>query len=153
VLTLALRPAIGGGHGKNGGPILGDIYDAWRAQDLDWLASYLPNDFCHVMHIPISVHPLGGARKGKKLAIQRWSQIVERYEILRFDTTDLIIEWNRAAVEIPMHYRHRETGTVLETTTANFWTMDDGWPVKLTEYYDVAKLQTFFGPLVPHAQA
>jgi hypothetical protein len=23
--------------------ILGDIYDAWRAQDLEWLASYLPD--------------------------------------------------------------------------------------------------------------
>ena len=22
--------------------ILGDIYDAWRAQNLDWLATYLP---------------------------------------------------------------------------------------------------------------
>lgn len=138
---------------KTVGAILGDIYDAWRAQDLDWLASYLPDDFCHVMHIPTSVHPLGGTRKGKRLAIQRWAQIVERYEILRFDTSDLIIERDRAAAEIPMHYRDRQTGTVLKTTTANFWRMEDGWPVKLTEYYDVAQLQTFFGPVVPHAQA
>ena len=29
--------------------ILGDIYDAWRAQNLDWLATYLPDDFCHVI--------------------------------------------------------------------------------------------------------
>ena len=32
--------------------VLGDIYDAWRVQDLDWLASYLPDDFWHVMHFP-----------------------------------------------------------------------------------------------------
>jgi ketosteroid isomerase-like protein len=56
-------------------------------------------------------------------------------------------------VEIPFHYRHRGTGTVLETTKANFWTLEDGWPVRLTEYYDVAELQAFFGPVVPHAQA
>jgi hypothetical protein len=59
---------------KTVGAILGDIYDAWRAQDLDWLASYLPDDFCHVVHVPESVHPLGalgGARKGKRLAIER----------------------------------------------------------------------------------
>ncbi len=32
--------------------ILGDIYDAWRAQDLEWLASYLPDDFSHTVYIP-----------------------------------------------------------------------------------------------------
>ena len=58
---------------KTVGAILGDIYDAWRAHDLDWLASYLPDDFCHVVHVPQSVHPLGGARKGKRLAIERWA--------------------------------------------------------------------------------
>jgi ketosteroid isomerase-like protein len=138
---------------KTVGAILGDIYDAWRAQDLDWLASYLPDDFCHVVHVPESVHPLGGARKGKRLAIERWAMMLARYEILRYDTHDIIIERNRAAVEIPMHYRDRETGTVLETTKANFWTMEDGWPVKLTEYYDLAELQKFFGPVIPTAQA
>jgi ketosteroid isomerase-like protein len=138
---------------KTVGAILGDIYDAWRAHDLDWLASYLPDDFCHVVHIPESVHPLGGARKGKRQAIERWAVLLARYEILRYDTDDIIIERNRAAVEIPMHYRDRETGTVLETTKANFWTMEDGWPVKLTEYYDLAELQNFFAPVVPTAQA
>ena len=39
--------------------ILGDIYDAWRAQNLDWLATYLPDDFCHVIHIPVDLNPLG----------------------------------------------------------------------------------------------
>ena len=37
--------------------ILGDIYDAWRAQNLDWLATYLPDDFCHVIHIPVDRPP------------------------------------------------------------------------------------------------
>ena len=29
--------------------IISDIYDTWRAQDLDWLASYLPDDFSHMI--------------------------------------------------------------------------------------------------------
>ncbi|HEV7462524.1 MAG TPA: hypothetical protein VGN85_01225 [Methyloceanibacter sp.] len=37
--------------------VIGDIYDAWRVQDLDWLASYLPDDFCHMIHIPTEIHP------------------------------------------------------------------------------------------------
>ena len=47
--------------------VLGDFYDAWRAQDLDWLASYLPDDFCNVMHLPSDIHPLAGTCQGKKL--------------------------------------------------------------------------------------
>jgi ketosteroid isomerase-like protein len=52
--------------------VLGDFYDAWRAQDLDWLASYLPDDFCHVMHFPADIHPLAGACQGKNAVIERW---------------------------------------------------------------------------------
>jgi ketosteroid isomerase-like protein len=138
---------------KTAGAILGDIYDAWRAQDLEWLASYLPDDFCHVVHVPTTIHPLGGARDGKKVALERWHLILERYEIEHFDTSDLMIDKNRAAVEIPFIYRHKETGAPLETVKANFWTLEEGWPVRLTEYYDVALLQSFFGPVVPRAQA
>ena len=42
--------------------ILGDIYDAWRKQNFDWLGSYLPDDLCHVIYIPVELHPLGGTR-------------------------------------------------------------------------------------------
>jgi ketosteroid isomerase-like protein len=97
--------------------------------------------------------PLGGARKGKREAIERWAVLLARYEILRYETDDIIIERNRAAVEIPMHYRDRETGTVLETTKANFWTMEDGWPVRLTEYYDLRGAPELLRPRVPTAQA
>ena len=128
---------------KTVGAILGDIYDAWRAQDLDWMASYLPDDFCHVIYIPADLHPLGGTRQGKKVAIERWQLIVAQFDFVGFDTSDLLIERNRAAVEIPIHYRHRETGAPLESTKANFWTLEDGWPVKLTEYHDIARVQAF----------
>jgi len=132
---------------KTAGAVLGDIYDAWRAQDLDWLASYLPDEFCHVMHFPTDIHPSAGLRQGKKAAVERWRPFVEDYEIVSFDTSDLIIERNRAAVEIPFHYRHKPTGKALVTIKANFWTLEDGWPVKLTEYYDVACLQSFVGSI------
>ena len=123
--------------------ILGDIYDAWRAQNLDWMATYLPDDFCHVIHIPVDLHPLGGTRCGKKETLERLRLIVEQFDFVVFDTSDLLIESNRAAVEVPIHYRHRESGAPFESTKANFWTLEDGWPVKLTEYHDIARVQAF----------
>ena len=123
--------------------IIGDIYDAWRAQDLEWLASYLPEDFSHTVYIPPEVHPLGGARRGKLAALERFSVIAHQFDFLRFATGDLMIQKNRAGLEIPVHYRHRETGVQLETMIVNFWTFEDGWPVRLAEYHDVGRIQSF----------
>ena len=123
--------------------IIADMYDAWREQDLDRLASYLPDDFCHVIYIPTEIHPLGGVSNGKRAAIQRLGVIAADFDFLRFDTSDLIIQKNRAGVEIPIRYRHRQTGAPLETMIANFWTFEEGWPVKLSEYHDIGSIQAF----------
>lgn len=123
--------------------ILADIYDAWRAQDLAWLASYLPDDFSHMVYIPTEIHPLGGLARGKEAALKRLGIIAQQFHLVRFDTSDLMIRQNRAGLEIPLHYRHKETGTPLETMMVNFWTFEDGWPVKLCEYHDVGRIQAF----------
>jgi ketosteroid isomerase-like protein len=133
--------------------VIGDIYDARRAQDLQWLASYLPDDFCHVIYIPTEIHPLGGACRGKAAAIERLGLIAAQFDFLRFDTSDLIIHKDRAGVEIPVHYRHREAGTQLETMMANFWMFEDGWPVKVSEYHDIARIQAFTANLAAQTPA
>jgi ketosteroid isomerase-like protein len=123
--------------------IIGDIYDAWRAQDLAWLASYLPDDFSHMVYVPPEIHPLGGLCRGKTAALQRWTLVSQQFDLLRYDTSDLMIRENRAGLEIPAHYRHRDTGVQIETTIVNFWTFEDGWPVKLAEYHDIARVKAF----------
>ena len=130
-----------------GKDILGDIYDACRAQALDQLASYLPDDFCHVLCVPTEVFSLGGTRQGKRAAIERWNLIFQQFDFQLLDTKDLMIDRYHAAVEIPIHYVHRETGTLFKSTKANFWTLEDGWPVKLVEYYDIGQLQAFMNTL------
>jgi ketosteroid isomerase-like protein len=127
--------------------ILNDIYDAWRAQDVDWLGTYLPDDFSHMVYVPKAVHPLGGLRKGKAEVLQRYRMVAETHELLRYDTSGLMIQKDRAAVEIVCHYRHRATGFQIETTLANFWTFEDGWPVKLAEYHDIGRIQDFTAKL------
>jgi ketosteroid isomerase-like protein len=64
--------------------------------------------------------------------------IVAQFHFDEIDTSDLLIERNRAAVEVPIRYRHRETGVPFVSTKANFWTLEDGRPVKFTEYQDIA---------------
>jgi ketosteroid isomerase-like protein len=126
---------------KNTGTILSDIYDAWRARDLDWLASYLPDDFQHVMHIPPDIYPMAGSCRGKTQVLERWSQVIPTFEVLRYETGTLLYDAHCAAAHISVRYRHRETGILFEGTKANFWTFEAAWPVRLVEYYDVAHLK------------
>ena len=121
--------------------ILGDIYDAWRAQDLEWLASYLPDDFYHVMHIPVAVCPERWALRRQAASVRAMALGDAEFDSLRFDTSNLLINKNCAAAEIALQYRLKPSGEVLDTTKANFWAFEAGWPVKLTEYYDVAALE------------
>ena len=125
------------------GAILNDIYDAYRAQNLDWLGTYLPEDFCHVLHVPATVHQMAGARQGKQAVLDRIRVCIAPYDFLSFDTSTLLIEGDRAAVEIAFHYRHKKTGKELRGLKANIWALEENWPVKLTEYYDVGVLQAF----------
>jgi hypothetical protein len=50
------------------------------------------------------------------------------FDFVHFDTSEQLIEENRAAVEVSTRYRHRETGSPLESTKANLWTLEDRWP-------------------------
>jgi len=127
--------------------IINDIYDAWRSQDLDRLASYLPEDFSHMIYVPTEVHPLGGLCRGKEAAVGRFGLIAMQFDCLHFDTSDLMLRGNRAGLEIPVRYRHRETGIQIETMIVNFWTFEDGWPVGLSEYHDIGRIQAFTASL------
>ena len=132
--------------------ILGDIYEAWRMQKLDLLGSYLPNDFCHVVLFSTQLDALAGECRGKSQVLERWRGYMELFDYLRFETTTLMVAKDRAAVEINLHYRHRETGCDLKTVKANFWTMEEGWPVRLTEYYDVDCIDAFAADVRSRAQ-
>jgi hypothetical protein len=125
------------------GSVLGDIYDAWRAQNLDLLATYLPDDFSHRINIPPSVYPLGGERVGKKAALERLGQIFAQFDTQRLSTNHLVIDGGKATLEVSTLCVHRPTGAHLDTQKKNVWTMEDGWPAKLDEHYDIDRFVAF----------
>jgi ketosteroid isomerase-like protein len=127
---------------KRSSAIVKQIYDAWLEHDLETVASLLPDDFSHAVLIPTDIHPLGGLYKGRA-AVDRIRAVAAEFDFLKFDASSLIAEVNRVAVEIPIYYRHRATGVFLQTTFVDFWTFEDGRPVKLVEYHDVVRMQDF----------
>ena len=97
--------------------------------------------------IPQDVHPLGGVRHGKRDALDRLTRIVADYEFEHFDTSGLLAAKVRAAVEIPLRYRHRQSGARLETSLVDVWTFEAGWPVQLVEYHNIARIRSFVATL------
>lgn len=123
--------------------ILTDIYDAWREHNLDLLATYLPDDFAHFINIPIEVHPLGEVRRGKTAVLERLRLIFQQFDTKHLETSHIALAANGVAVEVQTRCRHRDSGAVLDTTKSNLWTLEDGWPVKLFEHYDLDRFRTF----------
>jgi hypothetical protein len=110
---------------------------------LDRLASCLPNDFWHTVNFPIALHPRGGVCQGKPAALARLEQVFSEFEVVQFDTSGLMVERDRAAVQIPAHCQHRQTGVPLKTVRAHFWTLEAGWPVTPNEYFDIGQVEDF----------
>ncbi|MGH6736164.1 MAG: nuclear transport factor 2 family protein [Methyloceanibacter sp.] len=133
--------------------ILGDIYDAWRDQDLDRLASYLPDDFCHTINFPTDLHHAGGSYAGKQAVLARWQQVFSEFDCEQLETPNLMVDRNHAAAEVSVHCRHRATGLPFATIKAHFWTVESGWPVRLNEYYDVGDIQAFVSAVAERASA
>jgi ketosteroid isomerase-like protein len=123
--------------------ILTDIYDAWRTQNLDLLATYLPDDFSHFMNVPVEMHPLGEVRHGKSAVLERFELIFEQFDMQCLDACHFTVNAQSAAVQVRKQCRHRESGAMLDMTKTDLWTLEDGWPVKLFEHYDLDRFKSF----------
>jgi SnoaL-like domain len=123
--------------------MLTDIYDAWRVHKLDLLATYLPNDFSHDINIPTEMHPLGEVRHGKRAVLERLGMIFEEFDTQRLEIGEIALNSSSAMAEVQTQCRHRASGALLKVTKSNLWTLEDGWPVKLFEHYDLDSFRAF----------
>lgn len=123
--------------------ILNDIYDAWRAKDLNLLSTYLPDDFSHFINIPTEIHPLGEVRHGKAAVLERLGLIFQEFDTQRLELGNISLNADGAVIEVQTQCRHRGSGALLNITKSNLWTLEDGWPVKLFEHYDLDSFMTF----------
>lgn len=120
-----------------------EIYDAWRDHDLDRLASYLPYDFAHHLNIPVEIISVGGARHGKKAAIERLRQIFDSFDTQHLEPGPMSLEQIGASLDVQSHCLHRSSQTWLHTTKRHVWLIEDGWPISLSEFYDLQQFEAF----------
>ncbi len=128
---------------KSVGPLLTDFYDAWRAHDLDLMGTYLPDDFSHVMNIPEKTLSAGGERQGKYASLKRLADIFDGFDTQYLEPGRLIVRESQTIVEVHTRCQHRASGLWLDTNKQHVWLLEDGWPVKLCEFYDLDQFETF----------
>jgi hypothetical protein len=120
-----------------------DIYDAWRDHDLDRLASYLPSDFSHHINIPVEMLAVGGLRLGKVAAIERLAQIFDSFDTQFIEPGPMRLDDIGASLDVQSHCLHRRSLAWLHTTKKHVWLLEDGWPVSLSEFYDLKEFEAF----------
>jgi ketosteroid isomerase-like protein len=123
--------------------LLTDIYDAWRTQNLDLLATYLPDDFSHFINVPTDLHPLGEVRHGKVAVLERLELIFQQFDVDHLEASHFAVNNTSATVDVHKRCRHRESGAVLDLIRSDLWTLEEGWPVKLFEHYDLDRFRAF----------
>ena len=128
---------------KSARALLTDLYDAWRAHDLDLLAIYLPSDFSHSLNIPVEVLPVGGPRRGKGEAIERLKQIFKGFDTQYLEPGEIVTNGNRFILDVHTRCQERASGTWLDTKKKHVWLIEDGWPVELSEFYDLEQFEIF----------
>jgi hypothetical protein len=142
-----------------GEAVLRDIYDAWRVHNLEWLASYLPDDFSHEINVPseitidvsADVVPLqSGICQGKQAVLDRLRFMFSQFEVRRLWTGDIVVENDHANVKVQCSCLHRRSGIYLNSIKTNLWRLEAGWPVALCEYYQADCVRAFIDSVVYH---
>lgn len=123
--------------------ILTDIYDAWRAHDLDLLGTYLPADFSHTLNIPPEMLSLSGVREGKFAALQRLAEIFDNFDSQHIEPGEILLFGDKVVTDVVTRCQHRLSGKWLCTTKKHIWRLEDGWPVELLEFYDLDQFEAF----------
>jgi ketosteroid isomerase-like protein len=120
-----------------------DIYDARRDHDLDRLASHLPPDFSHSLNIPREMLAVGGMREGKAETIFRLQEIFEGFDTQYIEPGQMTLDESRAVLDVRTRCKHRLSGKWLDTAKKHVWLLEDGWPVRLSEFYDLEQFAAF----------
>ncbi len=84
------------------------------------------------------VQGLGDPVKGKSLVEKALANLIDVYEFLDYKTIKIFIDGDEMAVRRSLKVRHRSSGAVAETETAEFLTMKDGKCSNFIQYADSA---------------
>jgi len=82
-------------------------------------------------------------REGKVAALNRLREAFNAFDTQQLEPGKLIVKDGHATVDVIIHCMHRSSGAWLHSTKTHVWRLEDGWPVELTELYDLDEIAAF----------
>jgi ketosteroid isomerase-like protein len=110
--------------------------DAFYAGDLDGALDCCNDDIDFVAHEPIDILPHMGHRQGKAEVRKMWETIHARYSGMRYEVPTLVVEGDKAAAHIQLHFRKRSNDRVVQFDIADFYTLRDGRITQIKQFLD-----------------
>ena len=117
-----------------------NFYDHYLARDFETVMALVDDDATfRWMANAEDTGAFSGIASGKAAFHERLLALDDAFEYVRLDIVDLIVQDERAAVQIIFTLRRRSDGPEFEMPIAGFWRMRDGRLVDYVEYYDTAR--------------
>ncbi|HSH62862.1 MAG TPA: hypothetical protein VK984_01950 [Methyloceanibacter sp.] len=97
---------------------------------------------------PLVEHPHGDVARwrpqaGQGRGLRRFGEIFDGFDAQYLEPGEIAIDGARTIVTVHTRCRHRLSGGWLNTRKQHIWHIEDGWPVDLSEVYDLAQFEAF----------
>jgi len=116
------------------------IYKAYADRDLDAALSHCNDNMCFVWNAKEAMEPYCGECHGKAAFLNKLKMIDVDWEIVKYESVELICEGDSAAGRVQIEYQNKKTGNTIETEIGHFWQVEDNQAVKLIEFYDTVTM-------------
>jgi ketosteroid isomerase-like protein len=126
------------------GSVVGRIYAAWTARDLQSVLQNLADDMVFALHIPAEVMPLGGETRGKAAVAAALQGLFDSFDFLAYDVGPISTDGATATCENHFRYRHKGTGDVIDGRLRHRWQVESGRARRLDEWHDVPAVKAYF---------
>jgi ketosteroid isomerase-like protein len=94
--------------------------------DVEQAVSYYDDDIDFIAYAPIEIFPALGQKLGKAAMAQSLVAFRALYDPIAYTLTSVVAEGERVAVSLDISLPSRDTGRVINTSFANFYTLRAG---------------------------
>jgi ketosteroid isomerase-like protein len=94
--------------------------------DVEQAVSYYDDEIDFIAYAPIEIFPALGQKLGKAAMAQSLVAFRALYDPIGYTVTSVVAEGDRVAVSLDISLPSRDTGRVIRTSFANFYTLRTG---------------------------
>jgi ketosteroid isomerase-like protein len=120
-----------------------DLYAAFYVGDVPKILAMMSPDVDWIQYCPEPI-PFGGHYHGHDGIVQFFTKVGQNAEVEKYETREFQVAGNMVIVEGWQRVKARATGKVWETNFVHIYTFENGFVVKVREYYNTLPMAQAF---------